>query len=924
MFNHQSVRRTFLAGLLLCVSCSLLAQNPPQPAPPQPAGNGGYLSSTLPSVAGPPNDWDLQYKLGQAQVAEPETKPVTVKELEDTLAANLKASDTKLASILSGLYLTERVTAARLAKWDAALTGPEAREVMKTLSDASVFEPLPREDVPAVATPSLAEQKRMIAAVGNYLGKVLPSLPNLIASRGTTYFQDKPSLPQSPWANTPSAVNLSSPVADEPGSTQLRWPLHRAGTAKIQVANVNGKESTMKGALEPAKYASRLTTAGEFGPILYGVIMDAAHSNLSWTGWYPGSDGVLAVFKFDATKENSHFSLRQSASSQGQDQFVAYSGTFAIRPSDGAIVWLTVVAHPAPGDELVDAKLMVEYGPVEIGGRMYMCPVHGVALSRIPLQSNSKSGKIRDGRRQTHLNDIVFDQYHAFRSESRVFDTLTADLSKPPQPGTNGQEKPVGNAPAPSGAATESASWTDAVAEVTAPAESSFVDAVRARAASEATRPVSPPAAQTTTQAMTPAPDSTDHARTPSAENPAVAESPLRMNVDLVLVPVVVRNEKSLEPVGGLKKDDFQIYDNKKLQEITSFTVETWAGRLSAKGTPQAGVSENIAPESIARTSEPRMVVYLFDDLHLTSADLLPLRDAALKNLEALQPNDLAALISTSGQVVLQLTTDRQKLRDALMKIHPTPLTETTQAECPDISYSMALKILSEGDDGEAMVAATQEATNCRIGLRNMQAEQPQIGQKVARDTVKLAARRARSIGEQESRAAITRTREVVDWLGKMPGKKSVILISPGFLVEPDKQSDIASVIDKAIRAEVAMSAIDVRGLNGGNPSRDIQKAVTHDFGFAQMMSRMATEEAIEIPRVMEELAHGTGGEFITNTGDFSWALQRLLSPPEFTYVLGFKPTKRDGKLHDLTVKISEMKGVTLQSRQAYVASKNN
>jgi len=863
----------------------------------------------------------MQNRTGQPQIAEPTAKPVTVKELEAKLAANHDANDAKLAAILSGLYMTERVTAARLAKWNAAFTGSEVREALMALADASAFETLPSEDVPSTATPSLSEQKQMMVGIGNYLSKVLPSLPNLIATRSTTYFEDHPSLPESPWAKT-QAIIRESPVDNDVASMKLRWPLHRAETSKIQVANVNGKESTMKGALEPASYASRLTTAGEFGPILYGVMMDAAHGNLTWAGWEPGNDGPLAVFRFEASKENSHYSLRQGGAAKGQNQFVAYSGTFAIRTSDGAILRLTVLAHPAPGDPLVDARLMVEYQPVDIGGRMYMCPAHGVAFSRVPLQANSRTGETKGGRLQTHLNDIVFDQYHVFGSKSRVVEGLTAELSEPTRPGAVAQQKPETAKPAPVASTRQNPAWTDAVAEITAPVEGAALDSPAARVRAQASQPDTTPQAPATSKLMdTPAlPSSNQPPGTP--EKLLVAGPSLRMNVDLVLVPVVVRDAKSLASVGALTKEDFQIFDEKKRQEITNFIVEVQAGPPTANSAPQPATSENVAGQNPTGTVEPRLIVYLFDDIHLKSVDLIQLRDAALRNAESLQANDLAALISTSGQVVLSFTQDRQKLRGAFMELHAAPLDGATQAECPDISYLMALRILRESDDGDTMAAAMQETTNCKSGLRSMQASQPKIGLRVALETVKLAARRAQRTGEQESRAAINRTREIVDWLAKIPGKKSVILISPGFLLEPDKQSDISDLIERAVRANVVISALDARGLSGLDPSRNIQKAVTHDFQFALMTSQIATEEAVEIPHVMEELAAGTGGQFITNTGDFSWALQRLLSPPEFTYVLGFKPSKRDGKLHELTVKLVENKGLTLQSRQAYVSSK--
>lgn len=883
------------AGLLLFFAlCPSWAQKSPAPPPSPHVTN--YPASSLPEPSKYPDAYDLQRRLEQEQrkLVEPAAKPVTIAELEGTLAANRDASDAKRAAILSGLLLTERVTAARLTRWNAAFTGSKTHEVLMSLADASAFKALPAEDVPAAAAPSLTEQKQMMVRVGNYLSKVFPSLPNLIATRRTTFFEDHPS-----QDSLPSTVPGSGPALRS-------WPLHVAGTSKIQVTNVNGHESTEKGSLDVASYASRLTTVGEFGPILYGVIMDAAHSNLAWAGWEPGNEGLLAVFRFDAPNEKSHYSLKPPGSTKGESQFVAYRGEIAIRPSDGVIVRLAVEAHPAPGDALANANIVVEYGPVEIGGRVYMCPVHGVALSRVPLHVKGQTEQTEAGLFQTQVNDVVFEQYHVFRSDSRVVLEAAAEPMQSTPPPDAAPSEPIADSPMPS----------QPIADSPAPAQEVAVSSAPASIETKAPRQTPSPEPPAINEAIAPVAVSQSQSQPSESpqQQPAI-DSSIRLNVDLVLVPVVVR-DASGHAVANLTKEDFQVFDDGKPQQISSFIVERQEGSPAGNGTPQPA-PDGAMQRGTQASSTARFIVYLFDDIHLNGADLVPVRDAARRNIDSLQASDQAALIATSGRVALSFTADRQKLYDALMKIHAAPLGGSTGGNCPNISYYMAMQILSGGDSSDAMQFATQETLDCKT-LNPNDPVQIQLAGAIA----KQVARRVEMAGEQESRAAITQLKEVVSWLAKVPGKKSIILVSPGFLLESGLQQDISDVIEKAIRADIVISALDARGLADYDPARDIQEKGSYDLRFAAMKSEMARQEAFELPDVMEELADGTGGDFIHNSNDFYGALQSLLAPPEFNYVLGFKPTgsRLDGRFHQLTVKMSKRGDLRVQSRQGYVA----
>src|SRR5207245_10096157 len=72
-------------------------------------------------------------------------------------------------------------------------------------------------------------------------------------------------------------------------------------------------------------------------------------------------------------------------------------------------------------------------------------------------------------------------------------------------------------------------------------------------------------------------PPSTDNQEVSSRDTPTT----FKVRVNLVLVRVVVR-DASGKVVPGLKKETFQLYDNRKLQMISSFSVEAPEARTAS------------------------------------------------------------------------------------------------------------------------------------------------------------------------------------------------------------------------------------------------------------------------------------------------------------------------------------------------------
>ena len=73
---------------------------------------------------------------------------------------------------------------------------------------------------------------------------------------------------------------------------------------------------------------------------------------------------------------------------------------------------------------------MIDYGPVEIGGKVYTCPLRSVSISRVRSVNFFKvddEGFRTYGPYSTSLNDITFTDYHAFRAQSHILSNASPE-----------------------------------------------------------------------------------------------------------------------------------------------------------------------------------------------------------------------------------------------------------------------------------------------------------------------------------------------------------------------------------------------------------------------------------------------------------------------------------------------------------------
>jgi VWFA-related protein len=409
-----------------------------------------------------------------------------------------------------------------------------------------------------------------------------------------------------------------------------------------------------------------------------------------------------------------------------------------------------------------------------------------------------------------------------------------------------------------------------------------------------------------------------------SASEMETKEAPAKFESRVNLVPVtVVVRDRNGHAVGNLTKDDFRLLDNGKPQVIARFSIEK-------PGTPvvlekEAADSElqpeTKPPEAGAPAAPPpviadHFVAYLFDDLHAKFEDLARARDAAARVIAtSMQPADRAAVYTTSGQIVQEFTNDKAKLQETLARLRPAPVAGAIGhgLDCPDISYYMADRIVNMNDP-QAIQVALINYKACSLN--------PYATASMMTGFADTALHQ----GEHQTRLAASVLVQVVRRIAAMPGQRNIVLASPGFLVPFADQPDITDVINRAIRANVVISSLDLRGL-WTLPGFDASTPAP--AGGSQVLTavnQFSEQEALAGEFVLEDLAHATGGDWFHANNDLGDGFRRLAAAPEFIYVLAFTPEnlKSDGKYHKLQVTLRDPKGVTLQVRKGYYAPKRD
>jgi VWFA-related protein len=849
---------------------------------------------------------------------------VTVQEFEHLIAASRDAhpADADLARQMLALELTERLSTARLARLKASLPGEKSQQALIALADSSIFLDPPAAETPPKPTPDPAALHAMLVSVVKYVNTSVRQLPNFIATRDTTRFENRP----------------QEDILGEVGTTTLIYlPLQVVGRSNVLVTYRDGHE-----VIEPVTAKSKrgesqergLFTEGVFGPILTTVVGDALKGKITWSHWEQRVNDPEAVFHYAVPLEKSHYSVgfccvtnqSDNKSAKPEDwhnfaEIAAYHGEIAFDPTNGAILRITLEADMPPNDEVSRNGMMVEYGAVDIGGKNYVCPLRSVSIllahTTTQLPHGMNQGQALKGPPKTFLNDAVFEQYRRFGSESRIMAANSAELAvNPPAPAP---ESAVSTPPQPAPSAATKVPASPPVT-IVAPAHGT----VYAPAMSETASTPPPPTE----------PEISIEAASDLPGNDQPSGYTLKVTTRLVDVSLVADDKKG-RPVNGLKAEDIEVYDNERRQQIKFFSPAD-AVPPSTGPAPAASPEDTFSNHSADAATSPATpqnnagaTILLIDEGHLAWNDMQNARTQMLQFLSSAPPSERVGIYTMNGlgfRVLVEATTDRAVLITRLQKWMPTAQS-VAQAQNEETRNRQQFNEVRNFSD---LASVNGNHADMPDGLSTID---PQL----------------LTMGSNPARASLIILVGVARRLASVPGHKNLVWVSSDNVFADFRDQGVGidrttGTLDRfALRAQEAMndahvavypfdvSQLETSDIAADTQHRNVQLTPTNSAAGTAPIDRTAgrikaemLQDVHSIQWPVRQVAEATGGRAIRRSGDLAAALSEIVEDSHATYMLSFSPDQSaDDQYHAITVKLTgKQHGLTLHYRTGYLYSK--
>jgi VWFA-related protein len=428
---------------------------------------------------------------------------------------------------------------------------------------------------------------------------------------------------------------------------------------------------------------------------------------------------------------------------------------------------------------------------------------------------------------------------------------------------------------------------------------------------------LAPASAQQPTQTPAPAPQ-TSPARPqpqpqPTPPTEVDEEDVVRITTNLVQLDAEVL-DKHGKQVTDLKPEDFEVLEDGKPQKITNcsyINTETPASANLASAAPAPKPDKNappappVPPRRLRPEQVRRAVALVIDDLLLSAADLIFARRAAREYVDKyVAPDDLVAVIRTSAGAgaLQQFTSDKRQLYAALERVRPYLGGNGLSTFAPIQGDPTG----GARDPGDARASQgsrdSKEGGDSKDDLDNFRQEYFSVG----------------TLGALGF---------VINGMRELPGRKTVVLFSPGFAMHStdagDGRGDRAfyaarRIVDQANRAAVVIYTVDPRGLVYTGPTAADDLSGMSGRQVSDMMASRS-QQLLDTQEGAQFLAEQTGGFFVHNSNNLLPA-KRILEDQKGYYLIGYRPQGEtfNRRFHRLSVRLVNHRELTVRARKGF------
>jgi VWFA-related protein len=393
----------------------------------------------------------------------------------------------------------------------------------------------------------------------------------------------------------------------------------------------------------------------------------------------------------------------------------------------------------------------------------------------------------------------------------------------------------------------------------------------------------------------------------PQAPPPPVAadgQPVFRTGINFVRVDVIV-SDKSGNPVADLKQNDFEIVEEGKPQAIETFKlISLDGGLMQSTKEPPRQIRTDEDEESEAAREDVRLFAFFLDDYHVRLENSMQARDQLARFVQTqLGPTDMVGLmypLEATGAV--RMTRNHDAIMKALQQFrgrkydytprnefeeryayYPTEMVEKVRNQVSLSAMKALVMRMGALKEGRKALILVSEGYNAMLPpqMRDQNAQLPGSGNPAAGDPF------AGSNSLNEERAQ--------------------------FSAGMDLDSDMRDLYDAANKNNVAIYAVDPRGLSAG------------EFGIDQNISQSIDRNYLNSTmETLRTLAINTDGRAIVNRNDLTMGMKQIVRDTSAYYLLGYNSTftATDGKFHEIRVRVKRP-GVQVRARKGYWAFTN-